>query len=50
MKKMGLDESGFERRTKRTCKREFLDEMNLVVPWGELMSLIAPHAPAPGAR
>jgi len=50
MKQMSLGESGFERKTKRTRKREFLDEMNLVVPWGELVSLIAPHAPAPGAK
>ena len=47
---MSLGENGFERKTKRTRKREFLDEMNLVVPWGELVSLIAPHAPAPGAK
>ncbi len=32
--------------TKRTRKREFLDEMNLVVPWAELIALIEPHAPA----
>jgi IS5 family transposase len=50
MKQMSLGESGFERKTKRTRKREFLDEMNLVVPWPELVSLIAPHAPAPGAK
>ncbi len=50
MKQMSLGESGFERKTKRTRKREFLDEMNLVVPWTELVSLIAPHAPAPGAK
>ena len=50
MKQMSLGESGFERKTKRTRKREFLDEMNLVVPWVELVSLIAPHAPAPGAK
>ncbi len=50
MKQMNLGENGFERKTKRTRKREFLDEMNLVVPWGELVSLIAPHAPAPGAK
>ena len=30
--------------TKRTRLREFLDEMNLVVPWSELVSLIQPHA------
>ena len=50
MKQMSLGESGFERKTKRTRKREFLDEMNLVVPWAELVSLIAPHAPAPGFK
>lgn len=50
MKQMSLGENGFERKTKRTRKREFLDEMNLVVPWAELVALIAPHAPAPGAK
>jgi transposase, IS5 family len=50
MKQMSLGESGYERKTKRTRKREFLDEMNLVVPWAELVSLIAPHAPAPGVK
>lgn len=50
MKQMSLVESGFERKTKRTRKREFLDEMNLVVPWAELVSLITPHAPTPGAK
>ena len=34
MKQMSLGESGFERKTKRARKREFLDEMNLVVPLG----------------
>ena len=50
MKQMSLGESGFERKTKRTRKREFLDEMNLVVPWAELVALIAKHAPQPGAK
>ncbi len=50
MKQMSLSESGFERKTKRTRKREFLDEMNLVVPWAELVSLIAPHAAQPGVK
>lgn len=50
MKQMSLSESGFERKTKRTRKRQFLDEMNLVVPWAELVSLIAPHAPTSGAK
>ena len=43
---MSLASTGFELVTKRTRKREFLDEMNLVIPWSELLSLIAPHAPA----
>ncbi|OGA73553.1 MAG: hypothetical protein A2X72_07185 [Burkholderiales bacterium GWF1_66_17] len=50
MKQMSLGESGYERKTKRTRKREFLDEMNLVVPWAELVALIAPHAPATGTK
>jgi IS5 family transposase len=50
MKQMSLSESGFERKTKRTRKREFLDEMGLVVPWAELVALIAPHAPARGSQ
>ncbi|UJW83486.1 IS5 family transposase [Hydrogenophaga sp. SL48] len=47
---MSQGESGFERKTKRTRKREFLDEMDLVVPWAELVSLITPHTPAPGSK
>lgn len=44
MKQMSLG-SGFEKKTKRTRKREFLDEMELVVPWRELVALIEPHSP-----
>ena len=36
---------GLDLTTKRTRKREFLDEMNRVVPWAELVALVAPHAP-----
>mgnify|MGYP003533675238 FL=1 len=43
MKQMSLETTGFERKTKRTRKREFLDEMNRVVPWPELVVLIKPH-------
>lgn len=43
---MSLAATGFELVTKLTRKREFLDEMNLVIPWSELLALIAPHAPA----
>ena len=37
--------SGFELVTKRTRKRAFLDEMDQVIPWFDLLALIAPHAP-----
>jgi IS5 family transposase len=46
MKKISLANTGFELVTKRTRKREFLDEMNLMVPWAELVALIEPFAPA----
>ncbi len=42
---MSLATTGFELVHKRTRKREFLDEMELVVPWVELIELIEPHAP-----
>ena len=36
---------GLNLTTKRTRKREFLDEMNRVVPWSALVELISPYAP-----
>ena len=45
MKQKSFASTGFELVTKRTRKREFLDEMNLVVPWSELVKLIEPHSP-----
>ena len=36
--------------TKRTRKREFLESMERVVPWSELVSLIEPYAPQSGRR
>ena len=42
---------GYELITKRTRKRIFLEEMNLVVPWTELVGLIQPHAsPQPTSK
>ena len=38
-------ELGLNLSTKRTRKREFLDEMNRVVPWAELVALVTPFAP-----
>jgi transposase, IS5 family len=46
MKQVSLATSGFELVTKRTRKRVFLDEMNLVVPWTQLVGLIEPFSPS----
>lgn len=50
MKQMSVGAAEFERKTKRTRKSEFVDEMNLVVTWAELASLIAPHAHKAAAK
>jgi transposase, IS5 family len=46
MNQISLATTGFEFVTKRMRKREFLDEMNLMISWSQLLSLITPHAPA----
>lgn len=46
MQQISLAYTGFELVRKHTRKREFLDEMNLVIPCTGLLVLIAPHAPA----
>ena len=40
--------TGFERYTKKTRRALFLEEMEQVVPWGELCALIEPHYPKAG--
>ncbi len=45
MKQMSLGNNAFDLSPKRTRKREFLDEMNRVVPWADLTMLIEPHYP-----
>ena len=46
MKQTSLSVSGFELQSKRTRRRKFLNEMDRVIPWSELVALIQPHAPA----
>jgi len=41
-------QSGFERYGKKTRRAEFLEPMELVVPWGELCALIEPVYPKAG--
>ena len=51
MKQSTLVTAGFGLAIKRTRKRVFLDETNLVVPWTELVSLMQPFAAmATGAK
>ena len=46
MKQISLAATGFSFATKRTRKRAFPDEMCRVIPWTDLLALIAPHPPA----
>jgi IS5 family transposase len=46
MKHTTFASTGFELLIKRTRKSEFLEEMNIVVPWSELTGLIKPFVPA----
>ena len=46
MKQISLATTGFELAPKRTRKREFLEEMDRVIPWSELLALITPHTPS----
>ncbi len=36
-------QSGFDKYGRKSRRELFLDEMELVVPWSELESLIKPH-------
>jgi IS5 family transposase len=40
--------TGFERYTKKTRRAAFLEEMERVVPWKKLCTLVEPHYPKPG--
>jgi IS5 family transposase len=41
MKQISLATTGFKLVTKHTRKREFLDEMNLVIHWSQLLVMFA---------
>src|SRR2546421_12570468 len=40
--------TAFEQYTSKTRRAIFLEEMEQVVPWGELCALVEPHYPKPG--
>lgn len=48
MDQMSFGDSEYAAKKKRTRREEFLSEMEQVVPWKRLASLIEPHYPAAG--
>lgn len=48
MKQLGLSESVFVKKPKRTRRQQFLQDMEQVIPWREWISRIAPHYPTAG--
>ena len=41
---------GFPPAPRKTRKAHFLEQLNLIVPWAELIALIAPYYPPEGKR
>ncbi len=42
-------QEGFEKFARKSKRELFLDRMELVVPWGELLALVEPHDPQAGS-
>jgi IS5 family transposase len=38
-----VHQTDFQRCTKKTRREQFLEEMDAVMPWPELLALVAPH-------
>lgn len=47
MKQQTLNTNGFEKYRKKTRKEIFLEQMNQILPWAELCSVIEPFYPKP---
>jgi len=45
MKQLGLTDARLLKRSKKTRKETFLDEMNAIISWQRLLATIAPHYP-----
>src|SRR5690348_4218206 len=48
MRQLTLATAGFDKHSKVTRRTAFLTEMQRVVPWGELCSVVEPFYPKPG--
>jgi len=42
-------QEGFEKFARKSKREVFLDRMELVLPWGELLALVEPHHPQAGS-
>ena len=49
MGQISFSDAEYAGKRKKTRREVFLEEMELVVPWKALLSLIEPHYPSPGA-
>jgi transposase, IS5 family len=47
MRQPSLSASGFEKYRKKTRKQQFLEEMEVIIPWQELAAAIEPYYPKP---
>ena len=45
MKQLGLTDARLMKRTKKTRKEQFLEEMDAIIPWQRLLSAIEPFYP-----
>lgn len=50
MRQQTLAGSGFEKYRKHTRREQFLAQMEAIVPWAELVAVIAPYYPSEGRR
>jgi len=48
MKQIGLQDTRLAKRQKQTRKAQFLEEMDQIVPWQQLMDVIEPYYPKAG--
>lgn len=47
MRQQSLAEEGFEKFRKKTRKEQFLEDMDIIIPWQELTEAIRPYYPNP---
>ena len=45
MKQLGLTDARLVKRSRRTRKEQFLEEMDAIIPWQRLIATITPHYP-----